>query len=79
MARPKRQPDEPRLDDEINERIRELEEALRPFAAHGARLRRGDRMGAPRKAIYDLGESVLTLGDFDKARALVFGGEHGQR
>lgn len=53
--------------------IRQLEAALRPFAKHGTRLRMGDRRGAPRKMIYDQGESVLTLGDFDVARRLIFG------
>ena len=53
--------------------IAQLEAALRPFAKHGTRLRMGDRRGAPRKLIYDQGESVLTLGDFDVARRLIFG------
>jgi hypothetical protein len=74
MARPRRQPDEPVTDDEMAERMAALEEALRPFAAHGVRLRRGDRMGAARKLVYDQGESVLLLGDFDRARLLIFGG-----
>jgi hypothetical protein len=74
MARPRRQPDEPVMDDEMAERMAALEEALRPFAAHGVRLRKGDRMGAARRPVYDQGESVLTMGDFDRARLLIFGG-----
>jgi hypothetical protein len=74
MARPRRQPDEPVYDDEMAERMAALEQALRPFASHGVRLRKGDRMGTARKLVYDQGESTLLLGDFDRARLLIFGG-----
>ena len=59
----------PRKSDDKDETIATLRAALLPFATHGVRLRRGDRMGAPRKVIYDEGPSVLTLGDFDRAQA----------
>lgn len=60
----------PRNDDlqSLRARIAHLESTLEPFAEHGVRLRLGDRKGAGRKQVYDLGVHVLTLGHFDAAR-----------
>ena len=60
----------PRNDDlqSLRARIAHLESIIVPFAEHGARLRLGDRKGAPMKQVYDLGSHVLTLGHFDAAR-----------
>lgn len=60
-------------DRDVQDYVAALEEALRPFAKFGTRLRMGDRRGAPRKVVFDQGESVLTLGDFDVARRLIYG------
>lgn len=56
---------------QLADRVAELEAALRPFAEHGAFLRRGDRAGGARKVVYEARVGGLTLGDFDRARALV--------
>jgi len=74
MARPRKDA-APNM--ELETRIAELEAALRPFAEHGALLRKTDRLGAPRKQLYDLGRSILTLGHFDAARKLIFGDGNG--
>jgi hypothetical protein len=48
--------------------ISELAEALKPFAEHGKALRRTDPRGGARKELYEGGRnSVLRLGDFDRA------------
>jgi len=45
-----------------------LAEALKPFAEHGRALRRTDPRGGARKELYEGGRnSVLRLGDFDRA------------
>lgn len=51
--------------------ISDLAAALKPFAEHGAVLRRGNRKGAARQQAYEHGNHVLTLGDFDRARLLI--------
>lgn len=52
-------------------RMQALEEALKPFAEYGRVLRLGDRRGAAMKTVCDLGRIELTMGDFDRARALL--------
>lgn len=52
---------------DLAERVRELEAALKPFAEHAARLRRADPRGAGRKIVYDMHGAPLTIAHFDAA------------
>lgn len=78
MSRPRKQDIRPPGQEAVeHERLLSAIEALRPFAEYGRKLRLGDRRGAARKTIHDLGDVELTLGDFDVARELVERADNG--
>jgi len=52
-------------------RVRELELALEPFAQPVFRARWGGVAASPEHPVYGRNDSVLTLGDFDRAGAVM--------